>query len=86
MSKTITLKLDKKPVVFNVTNEEHEKLINELQPDNKVAPLNNFLVRCVTEETKDTLRPFLENPAVVVRIGEAVAAEFIPEVAITVGE
>jgi len=86
MSTQIVMKLNGEPVTFDVTNDAHERLINEMQPTNKVGPMHNFLIRTVAKESKETLTPFLESPASVMAITEHLIEKFTPELKITLGE
>lgn len=82
----ITLKLNGTPIHFNVTPDTHERLIDEIKANSKVAPMNNFLVRTVDAESKEALAPFLKNAGLVVEIATKVLEEFTPKLKITVGE
>ncbi|MGB3222525.1 MAG: putative phage tail assembly chaperone [Desulforhopalus sp.] len=86
MSEKITLKLNGKSVGFDVTNDTHERLINEMQPTDKVGPMHNFLVRTVDQESKETLAPFLKSPSSIMAITEKIIEKFTPQLKITVGE
>jgi hypothetical protein len=86
MSEPIVMKINGEAVTFNVTTDNHERLINEMQPSNKVGPMHNFLVRSVTQESKETLMPFLKNPTSVMILGERLIEKFVPKLEITVGE
>jgi hypothetical protein len=86
MSETIVMNINGERVSFDITTDNHERLINEMMPNNKVGPMHNFLVRSVTKESKETLMPFLKNPTSVVTIGQHLIEKFIPQLEITVGE
>ena len=86
MAEKIVLNINGDAITFNVTNEDHEKLINELQPTNKVGPMHNFLMRSVEKESKEALTPLLKNPSHVLTIAEKVIEKFVPQLEITVGE
>lgn len=86
MEKSIVLNVNGEPLKFKVTADNHEKLINEMQPNNKVAPMHNFLTRSVEAESKDALKPYLENSAHVLEIGGQLIEEFVPKLKVTVGE
>jgi len=86
MNEPIVMKINGEAVSFNVTNDAHERLINEMQPTNKVGPMHNFLIRSVAKESKETLAPFLQNPASVMAITEHLIEKFVPKLKITVGE
>jgi hypothetical protein len=86
MNEPIVVKLNGNAVTFNVTNDAHERLINEMQPTNKVGPMHNFLIRTVAKESKETLTPFLESPSSVMVITEHILEQFAPKLKVTVGE
>ena len=86
MSEPIVMNINGKAITFDVTNDAHERLINEMQPTNKGGPMHNFLVRSVTKESKEELSPFLQNPSSVMAITEKLVERFVPKLTITVGE
>jgi len=86
VSKKITLTIDGTSIDFNVTTANHERLVNEMQHNNKVEPTHNFLVRCVTPESKEALKPFLENPTHVMTIGTYLVSKVVPAIEVAVGE
>lgn len=86
MSKEITLTIDGTPIDFKVTTAHHERLINEMQPTFKVEPTHNFLIRSVTAESKEALKPFLENPTHVMAIGTQLMNKIVPTIEVEVGE
>ncbi len=86
MNEPIVMKINGEAITFDVTNDVHERLINEMQPNNKVGPMHNFLTRSVAKESKEALAPFLENPSSVMAITERLIEKFVPKLKITVGE
>lgn len=85
MKKNIVLSVAGADLKFTVTTEAYTGLVNEVMPDNKVAPNHNFAMRTVDAESKDELKALLENhPGAAVQIGSALAAEFAPQLGITV--
>ncbi len=86
MADKLTLNINGDPIHFNVTEDTHERLIDEMKADSKVAPMNNFLVRTVDPESKEALAPFLKNPGLVMEIGTKVLEAFTPKIKVTVGE
>jgi hypothetical protein len=82
----VTLTINGKKITFNVTPESHERLIDEMQPNSKVTPMHNFLVRSVGKESKEDLTPLLKNPSTVIEIGTAVIEAISPKLKITLGE
>jgi len=82
----ITLNINGSKIIFNVDETAHERLIDEMQPNAKVVPMHNFLMRTVTPETKAALEPLIEHPASVVDIATHVVGQFTPKLRITLGE
>ncbi|MCX2834455.1 putative phage tail assembly chaperone [Microbulbifer thermotolerans] len=58
---TIELTIGDKEITFEVTREQYNKLINKLGPNQKVAPMHNFLVETVRDEDKPALLEILAN-------------------------
>lgn len=86
MKNKISLNINGNQIEFNVDETAQEHLIDAMQADNKVAPMHTFLMRTVTPETKEKLKPFLKNPASTMEIGSKLIEEFTPKLQITVGE
>lgn len=86
MTRTIKLKIDGKPVTFNVTVAAYDKYLNELMPGNKVAPARNFLLRTVTAEDREALKSALEKPSVGLQVAAKLVEEFTPDIEIELGE
>lgn len=86
MSNGITITINDEPFHFDVTDEIHERLINEMQKDSKVGPMRNFLVRSVAAECKEALRPFLQNPRHIVDIAGKVYEKVAPGIELKLGE
>lgn len=83
---------NKKPVVVQVGETEFKFKVglteftayqNEFMPNNKVAPSENFLTRCVQPDQKEKLAEYCDQ-GLAVELASAVATEFKPEVEITV--
>jgi len=86
MSKEITLTVDGTPIHFDVDYTAHERLINAMQPTEKVGPTRNFLMRSVKNEDKAVLKPFLDNPMNVMSIGVKVLEAITPDLEVKLGE
>ena len=82
----VKLNINGQEIVFNVDDAAHEKLIDEMQPNKKVVPMHNFLVRVVQPESKDALTPLLKKPGAVMEIAAKLLEEFSPELSIKLGE
>lgn len=86
MSDTIKLTINKAEFHFNFDTNAQERLVNEMRPDQKVAPMRNFLIRTVTEESKEALKPFLEVPIYAMQIAEKVLEGYRSRLDFVLGE
>ena len=57
-----------------------------MQAESKVAPMHNFLTRCVAAESKEALAPYLKHTGHMMQIGGQLIKAFTPKLTITVGE
>ncbi|WP_140920164.1 putative phage tail assembly chaperone [Limnobaculum xujianqingii] len=81
----VTLIIKGQDIRFNPTYNDYNKFINEMQMNNKVSPANNYIMRIVAKESKETLVDILvSNPGAALQIAGAVNDEFAPELEITV--
>jgi len=84
--KTIKLKVDGKPLTFNVDAAAFDKDLNELVPTNKIGPARNFLQRTVAPEDREALKVILEIPGAGLQLSGKVLEEFTPDIEIELGE
>ncbi|WP_345868404.1 putative phage tail assembly chaperone [Shewanella algae] len=85
MKKTITLTIAGMDISFNMTTADYNNYINEVMPDNKVAPAHNLAVRTVSDEGKEPLKKLLEqHPGLEVQLAAKLAQDFAPMVEISV--
>lgn len=83
-SKEITLQVGQQDLTFNVSLEAYNQCINTLQPNNKVAPMHNFLVNVAKDEkTRKAVNQIYED-ALTSEVFGALVNEFKPSVEITV--
>ncbi|EPE5169081.1 putative phage tail assembly chaperone [Yersinia enterocolitica] len=80
----ITLQIGEHEVSFAPTTQDYNNLQNELMPDNKVAPLKNYLRRVVIKEHRELLNELLEKPGMPLNIATVLNNEFVPIIDITV--
>lgn len=85
MEKGITVTVNETELHFTVTLADYNKYLNELTPNNKVAPARNFLMRTVDAQCKEALREMVDLPGVGVQVAAALIEEYMPDVNITVG-
>lgn len=85
-------KANKKDVVLNVGEaelrfavgiNEFNGLQNEMLPNNKVAPSENFLVKCVHPDDKEKMLDYCDQ-GFAIDMASMVAEQFKPEVVISV--
>lgn len=86
MSKTIKLKIDGKPIAFNVDVAAYNKYLNELAPGSKVGPARNLLLRTVATEDREAILAVLEKPSAGLQIANKLVEEFTPDIEIELGE
>ncbi|WP_257274271.1 putative phage tail assembly chaperone [Endozoicomonas sp. SESOKO4] len=86
MEKTIKATVNSKELSFNVTTEEYNQYINEMQMDNKIAPAKNFLVRTVDKDSKKELSELLKLPGLEIQLASKVINDFLPDITIEMGK
>ncbi|MBI9109910.1 putative phage tail assembly chaperone [Maridesulfovibrio ferrireducens] len=82
----IPVEVNGKNLDFDVKTSVFNTYINDLRPDNKVAPAHNFLMRSVLPESKEDLCELLKLAGLEIQLAAAVIEEFTPEVEIVVGK
>lgn len=83
-SKTITVMMGDKELTFQISLDDWNRFVNALQPDNKIAPMHNFLINVsANEETKAAVKQAYED-ALTAELFGVVSKEFKPDVEITV--
>lgn len=83
---TIPVNVKGRQFEFEVSVPVYNKYINEMQPNNKVAPAQNFLMRSVKAEQKEELKDILELPGAPLQIAAAIIEEYAPDLEISVGK
>lgn len=86
MQKTIKLEINGKELSFDVTSELYNKYVNEMLPNNKVAPAHNFAMRCVADDSREDLKSLLELPGAEMQIAAALVDAFMPDLSIELGK
>ena len=86
MQKTIRLSINGTDLAFDVTTELYNKYVNEMMPNNKVAPAHNFAMRCVADGSREDLKSLLELPGAAIQIAGALVDEFMPDLSIELGK
>lgn len=86
MEKTIILDINGSEIRFDVGMDAYNKFINEMTPNNKVSPAHNFLMRTVSDDSRDALKSLLEMPGAAVEIVGNLVEEYTPDLNITVGK
>ncbi|WP_237730052.1 putative phage tail assembly chaperone [Lelliottia aquatilis] len=73
-------------LAFAPTATDYNNMINSMQPDNKVAPAQQFLMRTVLPAHADALKEVLKKPGAVLQLMEAVISRYAPKLEIEVKE
>lgn len=81
--KKVKLEVGKNAFDFQVGLAEFTAYQNEFMPNNKVAPSENFLMRCAHPEQKEAITELCDQ-GLAVEMASAVAEEFKPDVEIKV--
>ena len=85
MKQTITLTIGSKDFTFNVSTNDYNGYINDIMPNNKVAPAQNLVMRTVDESNKKELRELVDkSPGAVLQIAGLLQQEFAPALEISV--
>ena len=81
----IELEAGGKDFTFTVTRESYNRYINSVTAANKVAPSHNFLMDCVNDDSRTSLRELLQiSPGGEVQMAAAVMEDYTPDLAIVV--
>ena len=73
-------------LAFAPTATDYNNMINSMQPDNKVAPAQQFLARTVLPAHADALKEVLKRPGAVLQLMEIVISRYAPKLEIEVKE
>ena len=84
MSKKITLTIAGTDISFEPTMTAYNSFINDMMPNDKVAPAHNYLKKIVCPESKEALDELLKRPSAALQLAGAINKEFAPDLEITV--
>ncbi|QYK02447.1 putative phage tail assembly chaperone [Shewanella psychrotolerans] len=85
MKKNIALLIAGTSIGFTMTTEDYNGYLNEIMPDNKVAPAHNLVMRTVEADSKEALRGILDtSPGASMQIAGLLTQEFAPSIEISV--
>ncbi|ARW81534.1 putative phage tail assembly chaperone [Aeromonas salmonicida] len=84
MSKKITLTIAGTDISFEPTMTAYNSFINDMMPNDKVAPAHNYLKKIVCAESKEALDDLLKRPSAALQLAGAINKEFAPDLEITV--
>lgn len=82
----IVLTIMGRTVTFCPTPALYNDYINAMQPNSKVAPSHNFVMRCAVAEDKNTVKELLALPGAAIQIAGALIEQYSPDLNIMVGE
>ena len=80
----ITLQIGGQELTLAPTAQAYDALQNDFMPNNRIAPLKNYLRRIVIKEHRPALDALLEKPGMPAAIATAVNDEYAPNIEITV--
>ena len=84
MSKKITLTIAGTDISFEPTMTAYNSFINDMMPNDKVAPAHNYLKKIVCQESKEVLDELLKRPGAALQLAGAINQQFAPDLEITV--
>lgn len=84
MSKKMTLTIAGTDISFEPTMTAYNGFLNDMMPNDKVAPAHNYLKKIVCPESKEALDELLKRPGAALQLAGAINAEFAPDLEITV--
>ena len=84
MSKKITLTIAGTDISFEPTMTAYNGFINDMMPNDKVAPAHNYLKKIVCTESKEALSDLLALPGAALQLTAKINEEFAPALDITV--
>ncbi|MGY8897789.1 MAG: putative phage tail assembly chaperone [Paraglaciecola sp.] len=83
MSKNIqqlSIELDGKDANFTVTREHFNRYTNDINMNDKVAPSQQFVMRCTDDDSKTLVKEFINNtPGSEIDLAGAIASEYKPD-------
>jgi len=81
----LTLELDGKDVDFTVTREHFNRYTNDINMNDKVAPSQQFVMRCVEDDSKEDLKQYIKDtPGSEIELAGALSSEYKPDIEIVV--
>ncbi len=78
MSKKITLTIAGTDISFEPTMTAYNSFINDMMPNDKVAPAHNYLKKIVCPESKEALDDLLKRPSAALQLAGAINKECAP--------
>lgn len=85
MKNTIILTIAGTEFSFAMTTNDYNSYLNEIMPDNKVAPAHNLVMRTIEPKQKEDLKTVLEtSPGAAMQIAGLLTTEFAPSIEISV--
>jgi hypothetical protein len=85
MKKTIVLTIAGTEFSFNMSTNDYNSYLNEIMPDNKVAPAHNLVMRTIESTQKEDLKTVFEtSPGAAMQIVGLLNQEFAPSIEISV--
>jgi arginine repressor len=85
MKKTIILTIAGTEFSFNMSTNDYNSYLNEIMPDNKVAPAHNLVMRTIEPKQKDDFKAVLDtSPGAAMQIASLLNQEFAPSIEISV--
>lgn len=81
---SITLIVNGVELTFNRDDSAFDQFTNEVDKNNRLTPIKDYLLATISKEHKDTLLKIINVPSVALSLVEKVQEAFLPSLEITV--
>ena len=82
--KKVTIQVGDHELKFVVDTKAYNSYLNEMLPNNKVAPSENFLKRCLADQSQAELLESFCDQGLALNLASTVSEEFVPALEIKV--
>lgn len=81
---TLTVEINGIELTFNRDDAAFDAFTNEVQQNNRITPIKDYLLACVTKDHKETLLQIINVPGVALALAEKVNEAFVADIEVKV--
>ncbi|HHF4356373.1 TPA: putative phage tail assembly chaperone [Haemophilus influenzae] len=81
---SVTLNVAGVDFTFIRDNAAYDQMLNDIESNNKVTPIKDYLLAIVSREQKEALLEIIHVPTLAAQLAAKVNEVFVPEIQITV--